>query len=174
VSTTAVHVGHQMGCGIMASVTTDELAASGTALAAAVEQALPGWVERSVGTLVVAFRGDLPGEVRRASTAAGERAAVDVGARVRALLDQDVDAQRTNPLALLRGAVRYPAEVLRDAGVPPVVRSAWDEEAFPDDDYGLAPATWADIDPSLQEPGLRWSAAKAHTVLARRRAEGRR
>ena len=31
-----------------------------------------------------------------------------------------------------------------------------------------------DLDPALHEPGLRWGAAKAHVVLARRRAEGRR
>jgi hypothetical protein len=160
--------------GIMADVVTDELAAHAAALADAVEQALPRWVERSVERLVVAYRGEVPGEVRRAAAAAGSAAAADVGEQVRALLEQDVDEQRTNPLALLRGAVRYPAAVLREAGVPPVVRTDWDEQAFPDDDYGLAPATWADIDPTLHEPGLVWSAAKAHVVLTRRRAEGRR
>ena len=58
--------------------------------------------------------------------------------------------------------------------MPPVVRPAFEEEAFPDDDYGLTPATWADIDPALHERGLVWGAAKAHVVLSRRRAEGRR
>jgi hypothetical protein len=32
---------------------------------------------------------------------------------------------------------------------------------FPDDDYGLTPASFADIDPALAEPGLAWGAAKA-------------
>jgi hypothetical protein len=158
---------------MMATVAPDELAVHASALADAVERALPGWVERSVERLVVAFRGDVPAAVRSAAAEAGQRAAVDVGGTVRALLEQDVDEQRTNPLAVLRGAVRYPAEVLRAAGVPPVVRGEWDERAFPDDDYGLAPATWSDIDPSLHEPGLVWGAAKAHTVLARRREEGK-
>jgi hypothetical protein len=158
---------------MMARVSPDELAVHASALADAVERALPGWVERSVERLVVAFRGEVPVAVRSAAAEAGQRAAVDVGGTVRALLEQDVDEQRTNPLAVLRGAVRYPAEVLRAAGVPPVVRGEWDERAFPDDDYGLAPATWSDIDPSLHEPGLVWGAAKAHTVLARRREEGK-
>ena len=48
-------------------------------------------------------------------------------------------------------------------------RVAW---IFPDDDYDLSPATFADIDESLHEPGLVWGAAKAHVVLTRRR--GRR
>jgi hypothetical protein len=93
---------------------------------------------------------------------------------LRQLLAADVDDQRTNPMAVLRGAVRYPTRVLQAAGVPAVVRDEFAERAFPDDLYDLAPATWADIDPALHEPGLTWSAAKAHTVLARRRAEGMR
>lgn len=158
----------------MASVVSDELAGPAGALADAVEQVLPGWVERSVERLAVAYHGELAADVRDAASDAGRRAAAEVGGRVRALLRQDVEDQRANPLAVLRGAVRYPAAVLRGAGVPPVVRSEWDERAFPDDDYGLVPATWADIDPALHEPGLVWSAAKAHTVLVRRRREGTR
>ena len=71
-------------------------------------------------------------------------------------------------------AVRYPTAVLRDAGVPPVRRDEFKEQAFPDDVYDLVPATWRDVDPALQEPGIVWSAWRAKTVLDRRRAEGRR
>ena len=46
--------------------------------------------------------------------------------------------------------------------------------SFPDDPYDLTPGSFADVDPSLHEPGLVWGAAKAHVVLARRRREGRR
>jgi hypothetical protein len=152
----------------------EALAAIATALADAVAVALPGWVERSVVTLVEAHRGVVDGATRASARAAGARAAEEVGARVRALLATDVDEQRANPLAVLRSAVRYPAEVLAEAGVPAVVRTRFDEEAFPDDVYGLAPATWSDVDPDLHERGLVWGAAKAHVVLARRRAEGRR
>ena len=164
--------------GMMAAMTDDPdeatLASIADALADGVEAAVPAWVERSVTHLVEAHRGVVDPEVRSAAAAAGRQAAQDVGAEVRALLATDVDEQRANPLALLRAAVRFPTEVLHAAGVPPVVRSAFDERAFPDDVYGLAPATWADIDPALHERGLVWGAAKAHVVLARRRAEGKR
>jgi hypothetical protein len=85
----------------------------------------------------------------------------------------DVDDQRTNPLTILRRAVSYPTAVLRDSGVPEVVRDDFRERAFPADVYDLSPATWGDVDESLQEPGLIWGAWKAKTVLERRRAEGR-
>jgi hypothetical protein len=44
-----------------------------------------------------------------------------------------------------------------------VDRDSVSEEMFPDDPYGLTPASLADIDPALQELGLRWGAAKAWT-----------
>ena len=37
---------------------------------------------------------------------------------------------------------------------------------LPNDPYDLAPATFADVDPALAEPGMVWGAAKA---LAHRR-----
>jgi len=151
-----------------------KLAAIAEALADAVDAALPGWVERSVARLVEAHQGLVTGDIRAAARAAGAAAAREVGGQVRALLATDVDEQRANPLAVLRAAVRHPAGVLAAAGVPPVVRSRFDEEQFPDDDYGLTPATWSDIDPGLHERGIVWGAAKAHVVLARRRAEGKR
>lgn len=151
-----------------------KLAAIAGALADAVESALPGWVERSVTRLAEAHQGSLSGQVRAAAAEAGQRAAAEVGAEVRRLLATDVDEQRANPLAVLRSAVRYPAEVLAAAGVPPVARSRFDEEAFPADVYGLTPATWGDIDAALHERGIVWGAAKAHVVLSRRRAEGKR
>ena len=150
----------------------ERLLAIATALADAVEAALPRWVERSVERLAGVFFGVVDPAVRAAAVEAGLRAAVEVGGDVRTLLLADVDQQRRNPLALLRSAVSYPAAVLRDVGVPPVVRDDFAERAFPDDDYGLVPATWADVDPALHERGIVWGAAKAHVVLARRRAEG--
>ncbi len=101
-----------------------------------------------------------------AAAAAGVLAQREVGPRVRALLDTDIDEQRSTPLSLLREAVRYPTEVLRAAGVEPVERDEMQERLLPDDVYDLAPATFADVDPALAEPGLVWGAAKA---LAHRR-----
>lgn len=138
------------------------LAAAAEELARTVVEVLPGWVDRCVRR----FLPDIdPAEV----APHGQRAADQVGARLRALLAQDVEAQAANPLAVLRAAVRHPTEVLAAAGVPPIERSAFDRRAFPDDPYGLTPAAWADIDPALHEPGLVWGAAKAFVVLNRRR-----
>jgi hypothetical protein len=161
-----------MAAGMEADNPDDLAALEGlaTALADAVEAALPVWVERSVACRLPL----LDAEVRAATAEAGRRAAAEVGAEVRALLLTDVDRQRANPLALLRQAVRYPTEVLRAAGVAPVRRDEFAERSFPDDIYDLSPATWSDVDPGLQERGIVWGAAKAHVVLARRRREGKR
>ena len=136
-------------------------------LAEAIEQALPGWVERSVARLAIAFHGRVDDDVRAAATEAGRRAATEVGAEVRDLLALDIDDQRTTPLSLLRGAVRYPTEVLRAAGVPRVVRDEAQERLFPDDDYDLAPASLADVDPALVDLGIAWGAWKAMAHKAR-------
>ncbi|MEZ5227993.1 MAG: hypothetical protein R2710_15365 [Acidimicrobiales bacterium] len=58
--------------------------------------------------------------------------------------------------------------------VSPADRDPFAVQTFPDDLYDLAPATFADIDEALHEPGLMWGAAKAHVHLSRRRAEGLR
>ena len=132
--------------------------------------AVPGWVERSVARLVVAWTGEAPGPpVVDAARDAGQQAATEVGAQVRALLEADIDDQRTTPLAVLRGAVRYPTDVLRAAGVPPVERDPIQQRLLPDDLYDLSPATFADVDPALAEPAMLWGAAKA--VAHRRRHE---
>jgi hypothetical protein len=144
------------------------------ALAAAVEASLAGWVERSVARIAIAYWGRVPDAVQAAAAHAGVEATVEVGAELRALLATDIDDQRTNPLSILRAAVRYPTGVLRAAGVPSVVRDEFAERAFPDDPYDLVPATWRDIDPVLHEPGLAWGAWKAGEHLRRRREEGRR
>jgi hypothetical protein len=139
-----------------------------TALADAIEAALPAWVERSVARTAGAFFGEVDPGVRAAAADAGRQARHDVAPRVRALLQADIDDQRTTPLSLLRGAVRYPTGVLRDAGVPPVERDEAQARLFPDDIYDLAPATFADLDPSLAEVGMAWGAAKAFAHLQRR------
>ena len=147
------------------------LAAYAEALADAVVTALPGWVERVVAERYAAWTGQaLPEATRDAARRAGAAALVEVETPLRALLAQDVEAQRSNPLALVRRATRHPTTVLQEAGVPPVVRDAQAERLFPDDLYDLGPAAFADLDPSVHEPGLVWGAAKAHIILRRRRS----
>ncbi len=142
-------------------------------LADAVAAALPGWVERVVGDVLVA-QGRARDERAVEARAAGEAAAAEVVPSLRSLLATDIDEQRGNPLALLRRAVAFPTAVLREAGVEPAPRDEFAERSFPEDLYDLSPASFADVDPSLHEPGLRWGAAKAHIHLRRRRAEGQR
>ena len=146
-----------------------------TALADAIVDVLPAWVERSVAGVLAAAGLPVADDVRDAARDAGRRAAEEVGTELRAMLALDVDTQRSNPLSILRDAVRYPTAVLRAAGVPPAVqrdevRARW----FPDDDYDLSPATFADVDPRLAEPGLAWGAAKAYTHLQRHGRPGPR
>ena len=139
------------------------------ALADAIEAALPGWVERCVERLSVAWYGRADPEVMAAAADAGRQARAEVGPRVRELLETDIDEQRTTPLALLRGAVAYPTSVLQAAGVPPVERDRLQVNLFPADVYDLAPANFADVDPALAEPGLAWGAAKALEYRRRHR-----
>ena len=143
------------------------LADAGAALADALERAVPVWISRSVERVLVAFHGEADEGVMARADEAGERAAADVVPKARALLAADVDDQRANPLALLRDAVRYPTEVLADAGVPGIVRDEFDETHFPDDIYGLSPLAWADVDESIHELGLVWGAAKARAHIRR-------
>ncbi|HYD11185.1 MAG TPA: hypothetical protein VEA78_13875 [Acidimicrobiales bacterium] len=131
----------------------------GAALADAIEEALPRWIARCIGD--VADPAD-----------ATQRAIDDVVPRLRALLAQDVDEQRQNPLHLLREATRHPTETLQHAGVAPPHRDRFGEEHFPGDVYGLAPMTWRDVDESLHEPGLVWGALKARASITRHRQAG--
>lgn len=139
----------------------DQLEEQARNLAEGVEASLPRWVERSVERMIVAHLGSADAVVMAMARRAGEQARAHIGPRVRALLSADIDEQWANPLSILRQAVAYPTEVLRQAGVPPVQRDRFAEERFPDDDYDLTPASFADIDPSLLDPGLAWGAAKA-------------
>lgn len=139
-------------------------------LADGIEAAIGPWVERCVTTTIEARGGLVTGVVRERARVAGVEATETVAPRVRALLALDIDQQRTGPLALVRAAVPFPTAVLVGAGVTPPDRDAQAVALFPDDVYDLSPASFADLDPVLQEPGLVWGAAKAHVHLARRRA----
>ncbi len=140
-----------------------ELADHGAALAEGITEALPRWVERCVDVVHRAWSGPPPPRVVEAAHVAGCEAAADLGPRLHALLGADIDDQHETPLALIREAVRYPTAVLRFAEVPAVARDARDEALFPGDDYGLTPATFADLGPGVADLGLSWGAAKAWT-----------
>jgi hypothetical protein len=140
------------------------------AMADGISAYLPTWVVGCVHRIVMAWSGSVPPEVALAAEVAAELAQADVGHAITELLASDVDDQVTTPLALLRGAVVYPTEVLRQCGVPPVERDRFAEAAFPGDDYDLSPSSLADIDPALAELGIAWGAAKAFEHRRRHRS----
>jgi len=135
------------------------------AITAGVERSLPGWVERQVARILDAW-GRASGDDRRRAADAAVRAGVAAAARVTrelaTLFALDVLEQRATPLEIVRTAYREPTEVLRDAGVPSVVRESFDERAWPDDEYGLVPRTLGDLgDAELGPLLLAWGMAKA-------------
>lgn len=151
-----------------------QLAEHASALAEGIDRTIGPWVVRMVTIRMEQWRGSVPDDVLALAETAGERARATVGAQIAELLALDIDQQRSAPLAMLRTAVVYPTGVLEAAGVPHVERDEVDASLFPADVYALAPASFADVDPSLHDLGMAWGAAKAFVHLARRRAEGQR
>jgi hypothetical protein len=135
----------------------------------AVHVVLADWLVRCVVITAQRSTVGVSPALLEAAQAMSHQATPTVMHQLTELLETDVDAQRTNPLSLLRGAVSYPTRVLQSVGVASVHRDDFAVRAFPTDIYNLSPATWIDIDESLQEPGLIWGAWKAKTVLDRRR-----
>jgi hypothetical protein len=145
-----------------------------TALADGIDEAIPGWIDRSVRRVLAGQGIAVDDAIAARIDEAGRAARNDGGRRVRALLSTDIDAQAGNPLAVLRSLVPHATAVLASAGALPVTRDEFSVRQFPDDVYDLTPASFADVDPALHEPGLTWGSAKAHVHLARRRREGLR
>ncbi|HEX6310329.1 MAG TPA: hypothetical protein VF152_01740 [Acidimicrobiia bacterium] len=141
---------------------------TGEAILVGVERCLPGWVEREVERILDAW-GRVPAtardRARRDARAAGRAATDRVLHGLRTLFAAAPAEQRATPLEIVRGAYREPTQLLRDLGVPPVERDAFDERAWPDDRYGLVPRSLADIgDESLGPLLLAWGLAKARAI----------
>lgn len=134
----------------------------------ALSGSLEPWLRRSFDR-VVSDQNMVPRvDVHRRDAVIGDaaRTALD---RLRHLFETDVLEQRHNPLQIIRSATDPITAVLRDLGAQRVERDEFQQRSFPDDDFGLCPATWVDIDESLAEVGLEWGAWKAATVITRRR-----
>lgn len=145
-------------------------------LAEAIHRAVPSWVLAAV----VARTDDVDAQ-------AAERArlrAIEVGGiaadaaldELVALLELPIDEQRSTPLAVVRALVRFPNEVLAEAGVVPLRRDPFEQRANPEDRYGIAVGTWADLGDDVAELGMAWGAAKAflHKRAHRRSDPGSR
>lgn len=141
------------------------LAAHAMTLADTVEMVVGDWIRWSIA--------DRAPEL--AMTGAAERAvaqgSAEISTELRSLLAVDIADQGEAPLQVFRRGTRFATEVLREAGVATVARDDFAVRAFPHDVYDLAPASFADVHPSLHEPGLVWGAAKAHVHLRRRREQ---
>jgi hypothetical protein len=138
-------------------------------MVAGVEAHLPAYLLRRTARLLDAWDGATGAD--RADTAARLRDAVEaatgrVAAELRRLIDTEPAAQHATPLEVVRGAVREPTVVLRAAGMPAVARDEFEERSFPDDRYGLAPRTFADLDDALGPEQLVWGLAKAALLRA--------
>ncbi len=142
-------------------------------LADAATEAVPVWLRRCVIATAQRLTGGCSSALMSAADEMVKAATPVVVGELLHVLATDVDAQDRNPLSIFRAAVRFPTAVLQQHEVPAVRRDDFAVRHFPADVYDLSPATWADVDESLREPGLIWGAWKAKTVLDRRRAEGR-
>lgn len=134
----------------------------------ALSASLEPWLRRSFDRVVdeQGLSAGVDAGRRDAVVADAARTAID---RLHQLFDTDVLEQRHNPLQILRSATDPVTVALRDLGAQPIERDEFQQRSFPDDDFGLCPAAWVDIDESLAEVGLEWGAWKAAAVITRRR-----
>ncbi|HTL84299.1 MAG TPA: hypothetical protein VL856_03900 [Acidimicrobiia bacterium] len=133
-----------------------------------VERLAVGWVVAQVTTILDGQHGLGDAErmyVLERAQEAGEQARNRVLGELRELFSQPPAAQRSTPLAIVRSLRREPTALLADAGVPPVVRDAYDARAFPDDLYGIVPKAITEIgDDELGGALLAWGIGKAKAV----------
>ncbi|MFO7590840.1 MAG: hypothetical protein R6X23_08070 [Acidimicrobiia bacterium] len=153
------------------NVALDRLRVVSDEIVVGVVAALPRWAVREVGRIVDAWVADggasHPWEA--AAARAGDAAAERVGAELRALFALDVAAMTRTPLEVVRTAVREPTAVLAALGIAPVARDEFDSRSWPDDRYGLTPATLGDLgDADLGPLLLAWGMAKAAVLAAAR------
>ncbi len=89
------------------------------------------------------------------------------------LLATDVDAQRSNPLHVIRLSTVGANTLLQTYEVETPLRDQFEIEAMPHDIYAIGPLTWKDLGDEVHDAGIAWGAWKAATVLTRRRNEGK-
>lgn len=134
----------------------------------ALSDSLEPWLRRSFDRVVDTSNVRSRVDVGRRDEVVSEAARATLE-RLRQLFETDVLKQRHNPLQIIRSATDPVSAELRGLGAQPVERDEFQQRSFPDDDFGLCPATWVEIDESLAEVGLEWGAWKAAAVISRRR-----
>jgi hypothetical protein len=139
------------------------LADASARLVAAVDEVFAAWVRERMLEAAPAL-GSLAEQV-------AARCAAELLPRLRSLVDEDVDRQRTTPLQLVRDVMAAPTAALAAAGVPPARRDPGQVELDPGDLYDLGPARWSDLGDAVGDAALAWGAAKAMVHLDRHRDE---
>ena len=134
----------------------------------ACEKTLHRWLEARFSAIVESqhLSGSVDIDRRNEVITRAARAALT---ELERLFETDVLQQTTNPLAIMRQSTSPVTDELARIGARPVERDEFNQRSFPADHFDLSPATWADVDEALVEPGLEWGAFKAASVIQRRR-----
>ncbi|MCP3913678.1 MAG: hypothetical protein GY713_22365 [Actinomycetia bacterium] len=148
----------------------DEMRLRETALrfADAIYVALPIWIDRTVTGQVGTDTGFSDEEIAVFIERAGKAAQADIGSTARQMLG-DATTKPAQVLELLQTAVHYPTGVLHYLQASEAERGAFAQTAWPEDIYSLTPKSMGDIDESLEEPFIRWDAARKLAGARRRR-----
>lgn len=104
-------------------------------------------------------------------TVAAHDAAAWVRTELGELLSADAEAQRVNPLQLLREASRFATPVLESMGAARPVRDEFESRAMPEDQWAVGPLAWIDLGDRVHEAGITWGAWKAATIISRHRGD---
>ncbi len=155
------------------SVPNSELSPYSQTLFDACVMAIPGWITSRLQHACL-MSGTVVPEIVTAEVVniAGETQA-QVRTNLMTLLSTDVDAQRTNPLQVLRNSTTMATALLVKAGVTPPQRDEFEIRSMPDDIYAFGPLTWRDLGDAVHVAGIEWGAWKAAMVISRRREEGK-
>ena len=152
---------------------SEQLEPYSQALFDAVMGQVSSWIIRRMHDVTATASEDVKKQVHVRSSAIATATENFVAHELQQLLAEDVDAQRTNPLQILRDSTRFATHALRELDVPEVQRDEFERKAQPGDVYALGPMTWRDLSDDVHEAGISWGAWKAASILQRRRAEGK-
>lgn len=155
------------------SVSDGELSEYSQRLFDACVVAVPEWITNRIHNVCLMSSGIIPEIVTTKVAGVAQATQAQVQIDLMALLSVDVDAQRTNPLQVLRGSTLMATALLIEAGIPPAQRDEFEVRSMPDDMFALGPLTWRDLGDDVHDAGIEWGAWKAAMIISRRREEGK-
>ena len=155
------------------SVSDGELSEYSQILFDACVAAVPEWITNRIQHVCLMSGGVVPEIVTTKVVDVAQATQAQVQIDLMGLLSVDVDAQRTNPLQVLRGSTLMATALLIEAGIPPARRDEFEVRSMPDDVFALGPLTWRDLGDDVHDAGIQWGAWKAAMIISRRRDEGK-